>query len=401
MKMPSASMLSRAIACPGSLCLPQLPNENSDAAQRGTEIHSFLANQVDSGQELITLQDETAEYVEKLNIEPVLEGRTVVAAEVTFIYEPEARTATEVPVGSVDYRNSRTVIGGTADLILLEPDGTFVILDWKSGTQVEHPRENKQLLFFALCLRYIHKATKFAGEIAFLDPISAKVTVVRADFTNEQIDLFQENLGIALSRAAAAETKLYSGKPLEDELAEGAHCKYCPSFTLCPRQRHIATAIAMGDRRGLIPVRGAVGIMTAKEAGYAWVRLKELRKLIAQAEVELRAYAEDVPLELPTGGKVQIVPSTRESINAEIARSALTELGGEALRDASSTYTVTKASLKRGFKALGKSPKEVNVLLEIIEDRGGVTVSKGVRLKTTGPTGAEAEDEKEDDPNWR
>ena len=396
MKMPSASQLYRAIACPASYALPQRPNVSSSSALRGTEIHSFLANQVDPTQGVLELSEETAEYVQRLDISSVLAGREVYAAEVTFLYNPKTQRASQNSKEVVvDYRNSQEFIGGTADLILKEPSDRWVILDWKTGTEVEHPSQNKQLLFFAECLRSIYGPDiEVAGEIAFLDPISGKVTVVRAELPHASIDAFVVDLIEALATMRDAELALASGQAIEFGLQTGPQCKYCPAYNLCPKQRHIAHALAAGSTQGLVPMRGSVMMMAPKEAGRAWVRLKELRQLMALVEYELRCYAEDMPIELPNGSKIVVKQRKRESLDAGIAREVLEERGGAQLASLASSYSVSKASIKRGLKEVGmpSGAKDINLLLEIMQDRGGVVVTSSPMLKTVLPSGKELEE---------
>jgi len=399
MRLPSASNLSRCLACPASYALPQTPDEASESALRGTEIHAYLEQHVNrdhdpsAAQGELELSDDTAEYVQRLDPTEALQGREVVAAEVTFTYTPRtdkaAQLAKEV---KVDYRNSEEFIGGTADLVLKEPDGRWVILDWKSGTNVEHPAENKQLLFFATCLRAIYgKDTPVSGEIAFLDPITGKITLVRANYSVEATDAFKKALWAALEEMKRAEGTLSRGQALTKGLKTGPHCKYCPAFSLCPQQRHLAQSIAAGAVLGIVPQKGSIMVMSPKAAGVAWQRLKELRQLLAQVEWELRCYAEDTPIELPNGGTISVKQTQRESLSAEIARKVLTEQGGKELAEAASSYSVSKASIKRGLKALGKpnGAKDMNLLLEQLAARGGIVKTMGTRLVTTLPGGVD------------
>lgn len=398
--MPSASVLSRALACPASLVLPQGVQYVSDAAQRGTEIHAYLANQLDSTQAVLPLTASTEEYVARLSINEVMAGRTLYAAEVTYIYNPTTNFVAEwrQGTGAPNYRQSQEIIGGTADAILQEPDGTCVILDWKTGVSVEHPRDNKQLLFFAMCLHIQQPdIPAFAGEIAFVDAVSAKIQIARAEYTITQIEAFQRALKESISQAVVIEEQLLKGQAVLPALKTGAHCKYCPAFKLCPAQSHLASALAAGQFGRLVPTRGAVAFMTPTEAGAAWQRLRELRQLLAQAEIELRAYAEDTPIELPNGGSIRIITSEKESLDLEIAREVLMEKGGPALWAASVTEKISKAGIKRGLKTCGFKPKAMGDFLEIMADRGGVLVTQGQRLKQTAPTGAQLPDGGDDE----
>ena len=398
MKLPSGSVLQRAMQCPASMALPQVKMETSDAANRGTMVHGHLAKLLDASQVDTVLDDETAEYVEKINIADVLKDRTVHAVEATFLFSPLANLYKEAPRGDFSYRNSAEWIGGTADLILQEVDGSFTVVDYKTGSTVEHPRENKQLLFFAFWLWH-ELNVKVAGEIAFLDPFTGKVTLSRASYDEDTLVEFHAALLATVAEIGAVERALKNGQPFTTH--PGAGCKYCPAFALCPSQRHLAKAMSTSPSQGLLPTQGGVGLLSPREAGAAWVRLKELKQLLGRVEYELRCYAEATPIPLPDGTQLRLVRRKREALDATITREFLRTNYNAEVADDASEYKVSKTSLKKAltsFKAkastgsMGSVAKAVELALDVISDRGGVKVTEFEALTKLLPSGEAVEE---------
>lgn len=221
----SGSRIERALLCPGSVQLEQsLPDQPSgEAAALGTAIHEY-ADALLSGKpapapgfdaELEkTISDAANEYV-------------------TAIRSHTAGWAKRImPELKVDdgLTSIHPTLGGTADLVAIG-GGRMVVYDLKTGRIAVSPRENPQLMTYALGALRLLKA-----------PPNIRITLAIY-----QGELKEWDIGYADLLAWEATLRDLAGNVWADEpirTPSSDACQWCRGKSQCPQLAAVATAIA-------------------------------------------------------------------------------------------------------------------------------------------------------------
>ena len=300
--------------------------------------------------------------------------------EIAFAYDPRIDSARLLPSKHQrDYSEARVgeIVGerrglddavthvlarpgeivGTADLVWTETgaDGlvTLHVLDWKTGAahHVDHPRENAQLFFLALCARRcaitVDRVKLWIAVVADDGTVSPQ----SADVTLEQLEAFVYDLADLVERVVT------SAPPVP-----GPHCtgKFCGLVTSCPaavETVHDALAYLVPSlaKRHSAPLSPEP--RSADDATFLLSVLPMLRGFVKKADEGLKKWAdENGGIEQRDGRKwIATVKDEEQLVLSPAAVDILkAELGEEQLTEA---LWLTKSSIERAAKAVAPPRK--------------------------------------------
>lgn len=210
----SASSLDRLAVCPPSARLSEgIESVSGEAAQRGTRIHALAESMLTGGhfpidfiEEEMRMAENYADFVDEI----LKDGDIYVELDVTLALQAY----------NINF-------GGTADAVIRHNDSIDVI-DLKTGTQHISPKENKQLLTYAL------------GALDTVGSIGVKTVrlhiwqpgnVGTVEYNVERIREWAKELIVIGNRA---------DDPFEKAVPTKKSCYYCKGKVKCEALRDIA-----------------------------------------------------------------------------------------------------------------------------------------------------------------
>jgi hypothetical protein len=219
----SASASARWFACPGSIkrsadCPPQ---KSSAAADEGTTAHELMEFALNSNVKNVVKFFENDEEKYPLEMREHVQGFVnYVRSEIKPGFELYVEEKSECEFIHPE-------MGGTADVVIIEPFGMLHIIDFKYGSGYVDHVENTQMIQYALGVAYKHKFDFDTVKTTIYQPRGGK-DVVRSwqmpisELENKWLSLFTN----AVSACETADS--------EKDLTPGDHCKYCPAKIKCP-----------------------------------------------------------------------------------------------------------------------------------------------------------------------
>jgi hypothetical protein len=362
MKLPTASSLHRALACPASAVLPRAPSTTSEAAERGTYLHGHLAAWAALGKRPATPPPppEYAETVEGLDFPAIVRGRAYdsVDIEAAFAFDVESGRARFLgsDIGRDYGPLSPTEIAGTADLVVREADGTLAILDYKSGQSVGAAATNPQMHFLALAVARFCGVEFVAVELVYLGEDGSH-RVDRACLDSLDLDSFAATLRQAVT--------LWRSPEAATQARPGDHCRYCPCFDSCPAQHQLVRTFA--STLEIDPV--AIASLSPEAAGRVYEEAQRYQELLKQLFKHLGERAHRQPLILPSGARLGYREQERRELSPEVAAQVVRERYGEEVAALCVESSVSQAAIKRALA--GKRGAWLEVVREV-EARGGI-----------------------------
>ncbi len=312
---PSASGLARAIECPASLALPQVAT-SSDAARRGSQIHSFIAAGlmgVSKAEALKLVDAEHRATCEGIDFAKVGGDLSAVKAEAAYAYDVRQRTVRLVghnigrnygPMGDDE-------IAGTNDFEGLRLDGVPVVADVKTGQPVTPCRENPQMMFHALIQMLRTGASEVDARILYVRE-DGNVKLDSWTFDVFTLEGFADELDVMLGRVTRARLSVLQG---DVRVSKGEHCSYCPAMPACPAY----TALARSMRGDMELAYAKLGALTLEERGNVWDIAKACEKVVGNVLEGLKALAHQEAFPLPNGQTVKEIPFERSTFNQSAA----------------------------------------------------------------------------------
>jgi hypothetical protein len=364
-RLPTASGLTRALACPTSCVLPQVTAPPSPWSDSGRQLHRYV--------ELLakgkTEAEAAAELPEAIRAEALsldvdawpLDVRAGWRSEVAVRYDLDTDDAQMIDASNRSYgAGLRQHLYGTADLVRVH-NGVVYVVDFKTGRGwLPKPSESGQLRFLALALARVFAADSAeVGHLRLTDSGRAWLDI-------EPLD--------ALELATVREQLLDARDAVERETVtpkEGPWCRYCPAFACCPAKAALACASVDMD-----------GPLTRDTAAAAWRRIKDVRAVLDRMEQAVREFAAREPVPLGDGWELAEVETTRETLDPRTVQVVcLNELGPD-VAAASVELTATKSSLDAALKAYVAAEKAAGrkaavaplkrVMLDKVAAAGGV-----------------------------
>lgn len=332
-RLPTASGLTRALACPTSCVLPQVTAPSSPWAESGRALHAYVeaiargATPAEAAQRVPPELRDTALALDTDNWPVDLQAGW--RPEVAVLYDMDKDAAEVLDAAARSYgHRGRNAIVGTADLVRVH-DGTVYVIDVKTGRGwLPRPSESGQLRALALAFARVYGVD--AAEVGHL----------RVDTSDGHAWLDLESLD-ALELATVREQLLEAREAVEAEVVapkEGQWCRYCPAFPVCPAKAALVTE--MMD----------VPVLDQGTAAAAWQRIKDARAVLDRVEAALKEYAAREAVSLPGGWVLAEAESVRESLDGRKAHAAALEVLGPATADVAVELTATKASIEEACR---------------------------------------------------
>lgn len=378
MKLPSASALQRAFACPESFALPQVEEVASVYAESGTTIHEMLRRigKGESKEDIlrdIPEDDPGRQACEDIDTDKVPRSGH---HELALAWDPETGIGRMLGenIGrqyeKLGVDRSRELCG-SVDYGGVLADRRVLVLDYKSGWQLIPARESWQLKFLSVA-----QADAAGADEAIAGHLVLRGTSVRWDVVE------WDALALAGFRAELRQlvSDLQAMKSIEDlehaNVVEGVHCKYCPAHQRCPAKvglvRHLVQ-LTMGPAR--------VDAMTVSEMAQAWRKLDAYDAVAKRLRAEIEKQAELAPLDLEDGYELRVAPGSPKDkvINPSQAIALLrTHFGEQTALEAVGT---SKASIVGAAKSWAR---RTGTNLKAAEERAlALMRSEGVIEKTS------------------
>jgi hypothetical protein len=351
----SASVVPRVLACPTSAVLPQREYRTA-WADRGQDRHADREVSADL-RDLAKLPPEVA---------GLIGPNDRLLAEHVFGYDVATGAARHLgPIPREQYASAGLApfeIPGKPDLTIVGTDHV-VIVDYKGFEEVEPSESNKQLATYALMVARALGLDEVTVVIVyeFRRPSIAVLEALDLDAHAERLKQLYGDV---------ARARLDPGR----YLATGPHCKYCPAFLDCPRQK----ALAIDAETGLLALRVEETFPFADDDEAAWALdlLAELKRLASRihAGLEVRAKARPIPL---ANGNAWGPREKRgnERLDGNVMHAVMTEKHGPKLADLAAPRTATKKALREALEYAGADMSldaAAEVVLEAVRARGGV-----------------------------
>lgn len=325
MKLPSASNLNRAMACPQSVRLPQAELPPVPTGTIGLAAHAWMSHGV------IPEDKEAQAICEAIaQVLPDAEWRH----EVTLAYDAETDTGRELgqDLGR-DYSSAKTSEWvGTVDGLAMVADMP-VVLELKTGWRTV-TMDSWQIRLLALA----------AARAANTDSAEVVLVIAHPDGARVERKVFD---ALALDETVMALETLSQRLQVDSPTKPGEHCRYCPALASCPSMTGIMRGAAANEPQTLA---------TPEVASQAFELLQALKTATARLESELEAYALQQPIMLASGDAWGF----REKARLEFLPGATHELramyGNRAI--AAVSESLSKTSI---MKALGKQTGEAAI----------------------------------------
>jgi hypothetical protein len=364
----TSSRLEIARLCPGAFALDHV-DESTPEAEAGTARHSQREAEINSGNVPAVLTERW----------PDLEWR----AEVAFAYDVATGLGREL--GQNIGRGYATAgatpfeVCGTADVVGYGR-GKLVILDWKSfDPNVSRPGQNAQLHILALAASRAYGLT--AAQVAIHHEIRG-LDVAALDELD--LDAFASEVRDITASVAKARQDHRAGTPVQ--FTTGQHCRYCPAFHACPKQKALVLELASGaaDKR----VEMIVPLADDESAADAYEFSRQIGLLKKRLDAALYARAQERPIPLRSGkmfGPVEKL--SNEKLDGDIVYQVVKAKHGQVIADTAVERHATKTKLREalGFvdaKSVAAAEREI---LEAVRAAGGATREKKTEIAEYAP----------------
>lgn len=369
--MISGSSLSRVKLCPVSEVLPHR-NTISKDAERGSAVHAFLADVPTMGRdEALTRVDEKyrllCEIIDLGKLPASNPG--AFAPEIAFVWNTAKGEVRELgqSLGRNYGKLSAAEIPCTLDNVGISSDGeTAIVTDYKGGWSNADPAfENMQLRFGALCFCRA-KGLKRAHISIIRIKEDGQSWYDSAELTEWDLDVIEGQVAHIVDSVTEAQLASAQGQRLTP--TTGEHCRYCPAYASCPAVTSLAVAVSGGE----------LGVeLTRENAAIAWQRIKDIKRMVKEAEESVREFAAIEPIDLGGGKVLGEVVGERDSISGGVAYRVVKEMYGEDAADEACKMTSTKAAIERAIKPIvakggGKFAPANREVLKRIGEIGGI-----------------------------
>lgn len=225
--LPLSKSLQKDMAC-GVLYaakhIEQVPEVQSDAARRGTEIHDAISAYV---QHLMATRQQTDyDALRKMAANSAEDVREILERFTeSFIFDPEAvlhvetRLALSAGFEPVDPEDPHAVYAGTPDLVSMLSETECRIDDWKSQFAIASADSFEGMFYPLLMFCHNPALEKITFVLNFVryGSASRQVTYERSDVPHMQQTAIRERM---------RQMKLHDGE--EPTAAPGRHCAWCP-----------------------------------------------------------------------------------------------------------------------------------------------------------------------------
>jgi hypothetical protein len=302
---------------------------SSEAAERGTRVHNTIASALGHKNDGEKARDEDEAALATVGVnyaEALMDG----VSGWTKYVEQEMRW-----VGGYEDE-----IKGTADLILVNPEGTYALLvDWKTGQR--HGAYEDQMRTYAWLLSWSYKNLQSVDvRVVYLASGEEDRVVVTA----EQIKEHSERMMVAVSRRSEE----------QPEATPGHWCQWCPGEVSCPKNAALAKAINEASLLQVDVRKLATSVDNEDEAMAAHALINYATEVIATIESRLKIFVrENGPVRTRDGRSYGFAKAERQNLTViPSALDAIVAAGAEDVLRPAASWAEIKKKLARNAVAL-------------------------------------------------
>lgn len=350
MKILSASKLELGVACPSAFALPWRDDRTADS-DSGNANHADKEARINAG-----------DYPEALT--SAFPGVVTWLAETKLAYNVATGEARIIGHGNDrDYAGLDVLeMPGTCDVYGVDADGELIVVDWKLR-RFTRPQDNLQLRWYALALARV--LGKDCATIAIFPEVGAPQ---KAELDALDLDAFTIELReLVLSVNKAVQTE-------DREYVVGPHCRHCPGFLACPKQKQELSLVVSGATENQIELMFPLG--TDEGAAMAYDISQRIGMIKKRLDAAIYARAAEKPIPLSNGmvlGKV--VEEGNDKLDGDVVYEVIKTKHGQSIADAAVIRSATKKRLKEalGFVAgKGQVASMERAVLEEVRAKGGI-----------------------------
>lgn len=294
-KLPSASAVTRGMACPASQALPHVYSPPGRAADRGNAVHTLMDHTTDKGHAaaLQMVPPEFREWCARIDSEAIIAATVgdgeLIGSEITYVFDYVTGKSREL--GRRLNRNYRrkapTEFAMTIDLGVKYPS-RVKSTDWKTGSYVEPAADNSQLKLHLVAMTDVFSSDIGTGELVKIGDEGVDWTD-SADYDAFDRDAFVAEIGEMVVGIEKAEAVVKSGGT--PAVREGDHCKFCPAYERCPAKLSLLIAI----------VGGKLESLEDENAVLAYQRTRDVIEIGERALNKIKERADREPIALGDG----------------------------------------------------------------------------------------------------
>jgi hypothetical protein len=365
-RLLSPSNLLRRELCPGSLTRErQHPEQTSADAERGTDLHALVS-------QLLTAQGPTLDAaISRLGDLEDWDSYSVDFC-VQFVQgilarHPQAQAQSECRLDLTHIHPE--FVGGTPDLVIVEPCIWGMVLDFKFGRKaVATPGENLQLSAYALGVAMKYAIPADCMEMVVVQPPNS--------FPGRLDAQAEARIRAVVEGCLAPDADVVPGEE---------QCRYCRASGSCPEQLAATQAVALGA-----PAPEAVSVVALIE----W--LAEVERLDVEGTIgkaKQRLYGWLLAGNTDPSGRFLLTPGKVSRAWAEGALEKLTALAPTLKRNVAALMQPPQPSSPAQLeKAWGKNKPVAEALASVITKKPGALVLKYTGAAPPSPKEEEAKD---------
>jgi hypothetical protein len=325
----SASSVDRVDACPPSAVLQPRATDVNEVAGIGTAIHEFCRMRLKGASEedaLLATPEALRTRCKGIDLAAALGGATVVSCESAYVLDFSETGGGVVFVGEnigraydetmqAKYGRIRTdfEIATTLDVEALDPDGTPVALDWKSGKKTKPANDLWQMRLQSRALAIKYDASAVRVRVVYIDD-NGDLDIDKAEFDRFELDDIPGQLRGIFARVTATTD--------DSTVSPGAHCAYCPHLRFCRAHTAMIRSVI-----GLTEDDASAMVLelTPEGVGNALTKLKHIEAYAGKLKDSLKMMVEQNGGSVPadTGYEYRFTESSKTYMNQDLARGLL------------------------------------------------------------------------------
>lgn len=240
----SASNLHRFSLCPSSLLLPRMPYSQNQSAQRGTNIHNFIATAIDHGEEharaTLPARHNGRAIIDRINFPEVIADLVDLVSEIAIYWNV---VTGECKVLGKDIGRNYYQAGaedwsyvGSIDIVARNAvTGDLVIADVKTGLQDVQAAGCDQLQLLAYICSKIYEVSKVETRIIKIWDNGA-IRINSHVIEEAEMKLIEQKL-LGVHTKVMENVAAFGKGEATDYFYSDDLCKWCPCRTECPMYR--------------------------------------------------------------------------------------------------------------------------------------------------------------------
>lgn len=327
-QLPSCSGLSRVSMCPASEIIPiRVVEPSGDAADRGSELHTFIANVKDKGmlirEAILKVSPQSQHTAAGLQLDKIALGLTNTRYEVAYALDIATELQRELGVYlERDYPTTLpTEVRGSLDIEGFTKHGIPVVQDIKTGRHQGGVAEQVQMRFFSTVLMLKHGVDTCRGEILYIQD-DGKVEIEGHTFTSKDIDETIQWLGYIRGKVMMGMEKYHSTGQLS--VHPGDWCHYCPVYNSCPEKNALVPLLAP-RLRGLDASK--LEELDNEELSAAYLLFAEIDPIHTRVKKRLRTLVRERGVDHKDGSKTRVIFRSNEKVNDRMLLTLLRQSG--------------------------------------------------------------------------